>query len=267
MKRQSKKKVEWMVMGMESWKGSASFREVRQGSLRLFPVLGRIFLMGFSWFLVTWSWTTWWGSLGGLCGVVLGVLWGDRLGASALRAWMGVILLLLLGVLGWGLAEGVVTWDWSIALLGSSLGLELAEVLRWGSASWGLVGILRLMSVHFSAWGVLELLLPFFGVASLFASHRFLRIHRPQGFADWATERGEDPTWYLLLMGLGLGLCLAVGMMRLRYRRQWLGGLLLMILLFGGGVWFLGQVGSVQIGQWFGQGQQKKSSGGRGSGK
>lgn len=207
-------------------------REQRRTSLILLVL--RVGLMAMAAWAVSWPLTTPFGSTCASLGAVAGVLLGTWLGHSRVRQWLIVVGTCVGFVVGLFGAEMTVVWSLPTSLLGGRGAVELAELLRWGVGSLCLMLLLRASSHRYPAVGVFELMLPLMAAASLFSAHREGNIHRPQQLVDFALERGQDPTWYLRLLGVAGALFMAVGLLRLRRGIQIFGGVALIFLLVMG---------------------------------
>ncbi|MCB9637594.1 MAG: hypothetical protein H6728_17320 [Myxococcales bacterium] len=241
--------------------------------LERFGVSLRALLMALSMTAMAWGLTTYVGVVAGVLGAVAGVYLGDRLARTRIRTWVFFVGMVIGQVASALLAMAFGSWSWLVTMFGSPTSLQMAEICWWGGGALTLLGGLRAIASRSPAWVSVELMLPLFGAASLFASHRDNSIHRPQYLVDWALERGEDPTWYLLLIGVGAALLMVFGLIRIRQRRQLLGVAVLIFLLITSVLWFFSNKGSAQlvklVNGMSGKGDQKgkakkgKSKGGR----
>ena len=204
----------------------------------LYALLMILAAMAMSWGLSTTA-----GVIACSAGAMVGVFLGAYLATTRLRSWLflagGALGLLLSSVF----AAGVGRWSLVVDILGGDGALVVSEILWWGGGSLSIFTAMRAMALRSPAWVAVELLLPIFGAASLFASHRQDSIHRPQYLADWALERGEDPIWYLLMIGVAAACVLALGLLRVSRRTQGFVGVVILVMLFSGIFWLFSFIG------------------------
>lgn len=222
-------------------------KEDGQSLLRRFGVTLRALLMALSMLAFGWGLTTGVGVIAGVLGAIAGVYVGEWLARTRLRAWMLYAWIVVGGLVCAGLSFAFGAWSWLVELLGGGMALRAADICWWGGGTLALLGGLRALAVRFPAWVSVELMLPLFGAASLFASHRDNSIHRPQYLVDWALERGEDPILYLLLIGVGAAILMVLGLIRVRQRRQIVGVAVLVLFLISSVLWFLSGVGAAKL--------------------
>ena len=211
-----------------------TFRErVWSQSSSSFVLVVRMFLMGMAVFAVGWGLTIISASLWGALAAILGVWIGEKVGRTHLRLWV-IVVLSFLGLLFFlGVAHFFGSSTWFVESFGALLSAELAESLRWiAVAGFGVIA-LRSASVRYSSVVLLEILLPLLAAVSLLSSHRNGNLHRPQWLADWVLGNGEDPIWYLMLMGLAGAIFLAIGLLKIRRISQFFGGIIILLLLMG----------------------------------
>lgn len=229
----------------------------------------RVVLMAAAALAVAWPLTTAVGCFFCVLGASVGVVLGSWLGASRVRHWVLIVASALGFFLAQALAGWTVSWGWPTALFGGRGAVECAEIARWGLGAFCLLTLLRSSSHRYPSVGTLELLFPLLAAASLFSAHREGNIHRPQQLVDFALERGQEPTWYLQMLGVAASVFLAIGLLRLRKGIQFFGGLALILLMMMGMFFISSRVSKstlVSMKQKFGKtGKEKaKPQGGQG---
>ncbi len=158
---------------------------------------------------LTWPLTSGLGVTAAVIGVAVGVLLGEVLGKSKLKAVaalggiaVGLGLLLLLGY-------GATHLEFFAAAVGPAHALALAVFLRFGSLALFPVAAIRAAATRRPTLVVAELAVSVAAIAYLFASHRGGLVARPLWLGDWAWRAGYDPVVVLLIIGAGSFVLLA----------------------------------------------------------
>ncbi len=203
---------------------------------KLLALILRIVLLGGGVFALTWPLTSSEGRIAAVLGTAAGIFLGEKLSESKLRTWVLVVFPGVLLAITLYMAAGLRSWLWPSQMMGVTNALVASEMLFWGGGALFSFTGLRGLSYRFSAAIVVEIFIPVMGIVSIFSAHRRGSIYRPQYLADWAINQGEDPIFYLLMIGLGLLVFLSLGLLRFRRPGQLLMGLLAIAFLLGGTV-------------------------------
>ncbi|MFO7566740.1 MAG: transglutaminase domain-containing protein [Enhygromyxa sp.] len=150
---------------------------------------------------LAWGIATSAGLLAAMLGAVAGVAAGELLARTKTRLIALVTGVLVLGGLGWWLANLTTELRLVPALIGPGAALGLSSVLRFFILALTSVGTLRVMAARHKALIGLELAAVGAAVATMFASHRDGVIARPLWLSDWAWQHGYDPADILLCVG------------------------------------------------------------------
>lgn len=171
------------------------------------------------------------GLVAGSVGAVFGTLLAAWMVRRRYRTW--VILASGVGIVAGGaFVTSLFLGSVSFAKAASpTLALQVGEVLRWGTLTWGVATALRAAAVRFRAALALEGSIVVLAVVTTIAAHRDGMIARPLEISDWFWRQGIDPVIAFLGVGL-LGAVLLAGVLAYgRSKKRTIVQLMLVLLL------------------------------------
>lgn len=173
------------------------------------------------------------GLVAGGVGAFIGSTFAAWLIRGRYRVWVVVAFGLGVLTIGAGITH-LFEASRTVALAASpSLAMRMAEVLRWGTLTWGLATILRAGAIRFRAALAIEGSVVVLAVVTTIASHRDGMIARPLEISDWFWTQGIDPVIAFLGVGL-LGAMLLAGVLAYGRSKKRTVVQLLLVLLLGG---------------------------------
>ena len=171
------------------------------------------------------------GLVAGAVGTIVGAQFAARLVKARYRTWVicalgaGIALTGLLATSLWLASQAVAAFTSPVA------SMQLAEVLRWGTVTWGLSIVLRALALRLRAALAIEGSLVVVAVVTTVAAHRDGMIARPLEISDWFWRQGIDPVLAFLGVGLAGAVLLAGTLAHGRSRGRTAVQLLFVLLL------------------------------------
>lgn len=209
---------------------------------QLLPTSLRAFIIATSYWVLSISLTTAYGSIAAFCGCVLACFavdrWISRPPFAQLRLGFIALFAMLALLLGAGLATVLTASTGIAALFGPIATYEAGEIVQWLVFSACLTTLLRSIAQRTDFGKVLEILFVATAFVVTLAAHRQGMIHRPFFIGDFALTRGIDPSSILMAFGCAAVLSLSALLMiehnhrRLPYHFTVLGLLCFSLLIY-----------------------------------
>ena len=202
-----------MAVTQASWAKLATQGRPRRGTgdsrLRFVRHPLRVLAMSIAAVCVTWPITSLFGVAAAAGGAALGVVLGELLGRSRLRAPVVVALLGALLALFAYLGHLSTHSELIPSAVGPATALKVATLVRFGAYALFPVAIVRALASRRPTLTAIELVAVVAAVSFLFAAHRGGVVARPMWLSDWAWRHDIDPVRVLMTVGGGAFLLLA----------------------------------------------------------